>query len=213
MVTVKIIVLGYSNLFPCFKHIAAVITDVATGRVFLINHPFGSYDHSDGRARQPNRALQLYRGCMSNFCIGTVMLYSSASYDGFLQVFNNDFRRRFAWMSNNCANAVDKTLDYFFPATTFTSSYSYLRMICLPISLLILVLYAYGVASPPVVFARAEGLAATHGFDSLNDEDKALLEGENPIKSPAPVEDLMADSESTLDEMVMLKVLRPFGLI
>ncbi len=211
MVMIKIILLGRHNLFPCFKHIAAVITDVETGRVFLLNHPFGSYDHSDPRASHPDRAMQLYQGARVNFCVDTLVLFSRQNYDAFLDAFNRDFRDEFSWFSNNCATSVNRALDYFFPGESLSSSYSYLQLICLPYFLLALALNA-AVDTPPSVYEKAVALALHHGQDSLTAVERAQLDR---ISAP-PLSSSSSDGlarQIKLDEWTMLNILRPLSMI
>lgn len=189
-----------------------MITDVETGRVFLLNHPFGSYDHSDPRANHPDRAMQLYRHAKVNFCVDTITLFSRQNYDTFLRVFYHDFRYEFSWFSNNCATAVNRALDFFFPGAELPSSDSYLQWICLPYFLYVLVLDAAAIDTPANVYEKAAALALHHGREHLTADEAVLLDRLGSLMvSPSSDESVVGAQK--LDELAMLTVLRPLGMI
>jgi len=220
MVTIKVVLLGTRLFFPCFTHIAAVITDTETGRHFLVNRPFGSYGEADPRANRADKAMQLYQHAWPNLCVDTRTLYSERSYQEFLDHIAPTLRgRNFAWLENNCANAVNEMLDFFFPETAVSQTEMYLLLLTLPtwyfpagilMGILSCALEAANVKTPVSVFDKACVLARSHyaplqnqgidwfsGARTHNDEDTATYQVEN----------------DKLDETLMKNFLRPLKMI
>jgi hypothetical protein len=161
VVRITILLYGFSPFHFC-SHVEAIITDEATNRSFNIN--FASFDilNDDDKIKY---ALQLAEEKKSN-CKGTFTLHSNQSYDQFLLNFYHDFGNlnSYNFVTNNCADAVDYALDFFFPdkvkAEIFYSLYKTLCCWCclgscgiryFPVPL--------GINSPNDVFRKAQLLA------------------------------------------------------
>lgn len=216
MVTIKIILLGKNNFFPFLKHVAAIITDIDTERRYLLNFPFPSYDEKDKRATRTKHAMTLYQNCSNNICIDTVTLYSHQSYDQFLKTHTAD--SPFSWLQNNCANTVDKMLDFFFPQPAINchtllhllSLDQFSAAMALPGYLLFRPLAFANVKMPADILAKAWHLSFNHGFYSLSDVDKQLVSSQETL----PSTDGQAEGyDQTPDEWVMNKILHPVRLI
>lgn len=100
----------------CRTHIDAFIEDEATARSIHIN--FGNTgirtDHDLNL-----RSLQLERA-NEQFFSDAITLHSQMDYDQFVMNYYHDFgnSERYGFVFNNCADAVDYALDYFFPEKT-----------------------------------------------------------------------------------------------
>ncbi len=223
MVVIKIILLGSNNFFPCMKHVAAIVTDIETGRQFLVNHPFGSYGERDPRATHPDKAMRLYQQSWSNICVSTTTLCSDGSYQHFLDQFGHLEQRPFAWLSSNCANVINELLDFFFPDNSLTnleiilqmqSLPSFIYALCFPVSLILsCTLSVADVITPAFVFEKASALDSWYGLQEMSVERQDLVARIYDRNRVRVVDSQANEYFDRLDESAMKFILRPLGMI
>lgn len=212
MVTIKVILLGSNNFFAFMKHIAAIITDNKTGRQFLLNYPFGSYDNQDPRAARSEKAMQLYRRLQGGYCARVVHLTSEGDYDEYIHRVAS-CNKPFSWLGDNCASTINDMLDYFFPSPQLSSLTLLVRLACscsaylsflAPVDFIFsAVLMANQIKTPANIFQKAVMLAERYPAPMLN----------IPMINQSVNETQPDNSDLTLDEWVINTVYSPLGLI
>lgn len=220
MVSIKVILLGRFTIFPFLKHIAAIVTDVDTGRHTMVNYPFPSYAEDDPRAGMPDKSMSFYSRAAANVCLDTVSLYSPLNYDDFLNKLGCRFLKPFSWTENNCAHMVNDTLQFFFPdqqpsyyemCLHFARSVFYSPFLCLYVTLMQYLTDKLHLMTPENIFNKAVYLSSLKGIQSLSAQEIDSLQHIPDITRKSKItSDCYLDSP---DEKVFKRLLQPLKLI
>jgi hypothetical protein len=150
----KISIYFYDNCFPshCLTHIAAVIEAEVEEKKYIIEYGYG--EESPDELAFPNEYTDL------------VVLYSKKDINGFIECYQQEFKEQdYRFLYKNCADAVNRALDYFFTESTAEQCWFAAKkmLCCLPG-----ILFFSGscapapllITTPKSVFAKAKSIAA-----------------------------------------------------
>lgn len=124
MVEVKVLLYGKLSCFHCGTHVAVVITNLDNHDELLVE-----YGADDSYYRLN---LDLARQERGDCCVGVVRLYSNKDFNLFRQEYNREFKSEdYSYLYNNCADAANFVLNYFFSDANFENSlYLSFQLLC-----------------------------------------------------------------------------------
>jgi len=176
MVKIRVILHGANESYHCCQHILALIEDVDTRKALQIE--FGS--QSSGFAAQGLTVLPDSRYEGHGIMFDTVELSSSKSFDEFLNLYSAQFSgNKYRFFNNNCADAVNFMLDYFFPPEEIEKKFfsKVYELLCCFSFVLSCGLNCFAplpscITTPKQIFKKAQFIAKIN--DESKEEDVAL---------------------------------------
>jgi len=189
-------------------HVAAVLREPSTNTVMLIE-----YGGVSTVENERLRRIHKFEGEENSDNISTVKLYSDKSLTDFLEAFNANFDEdNYSFCTNNCADAVQFLLNYFFPDEhCYSFLYAGYQLLCCAG-----IVGSFGllncfpappctIVTPTDVYKKAKLLSCSYGVRPENFEEV----GENKVENVIAESKFLPIKSMLWDDYSQTKVVRP----